>query len=750
MLLDSATLGIILNICYAMWIPHSILLSTATFLRGVSHLLMGQIFTIVVNVLITTILNTGLPQTLMAIALLLAGVGLIVAYTDIIRVSSLPKVLMYGVFAAALFAGGPTTLTAIDSLRTSIASLIYSTVYNNVSGAVSGLPGAGTSEDWATFPGVQDHYGDGITAHDIAMSALWLSDYDEFSPLPPQGFVEQFFPDGTDLSTVTNSTQRQDAIRRGTYGVLRLLMAYPLSIAAVQESMVLLVFSVAAFLLLASLPFAILFSFFLQTENIPMGILRQYLNLVVSYLVVNTILAVIVSVMMSAAGTGNAIVSAASGLASIFVYKFAWEVAVNSAKPSFTALTGAIAQQVGAKEPIGELIGSIRGAAGNAVGVAGAGLAVAAGMPLLAPSLFGMGKSAIEGEGEQSQDSNKGSLLRMGMGFLGGKMMQGTGIGDVATTLAAMSSFGGARGLAGMAEQIAPEDAILAGLQSGSNPVAMMMALDRSSMRRERMSRRYAGGGGDDAGAAPIPPGQSASAELPTRPIRPSPAVFYDLPASPWRADIEQAVERLGVEWAKTVVDAIAGVSDRMKERGLTPEQIAVNFVGPDGRPSMQSNGGRLVFDALPEETKRSLLDHEAREGVVGVVGQMVMPRLTIRQDVLMEAIVEARAQTENDTSLRPGDGVKLVADKLGLQPQAMGSAMGMIDAMVRETDLAPEQIQAMLPAELPVIPTTLKSNDVLMEAMVRETDLAPEQIQAMLPAELSVIPTTLKKGNGG
>ena len=336
---------------------------------------------------------------------------------------------------------------------------------------------------------------------------------------------------------------------------------------------------------------------------------------------------------------------------------------------------------------------------------------------MLAPGMFGMGKSAVEGEGEQTQDSNKGGLLRMGMGFLGGKMMQGTGIGEVATTLTAMSSFGGARGLAGMAEKIAPEDAVLAGLQSGSNPVAMMMALDRSYMRRERMDRRYAGDSGDededDAKHAKRRRAGHYPNEIPPKQYSPIAGAFDDLPASPWRADIEQAVEKLGAEWAKTVVEAIAAASDQMKARGLTPEQIAVSFVGSDGRPSMQSNGGRLAFEAMPEETKRSLLDPKAREGVVGVVGQMVMPRHTIRQDVLMEAIVDARAQTENDTSLRPGEGVKLVADKLGLEPQAMGSAVGMIDAMVRETSLAPEQIQAMLPAELSVIPTTLKKGDM-------------------------------------
>lgn len=694
MLLDSAMLGVILNLCFALWIPHSILLSTATFLRGVSNLLMGQIFTVVLNIMITTIVNTGIPQTLLVIALLLCGLGMVMAYTEMFRSTSLPKVLMYGAFAAALFTGGPTTLRAIDSFRTTVASTMYGAVYNSVAGSISGLPGSGTSEDWASFGGVQDHYGDGLSAHDIAMSALWLGDYDEFSPLPPQGFVEVFFPDGTDLSTVTNSSERQDAIRRGTFGALRLLMTYPISLAAVQESGVVLVFSVASFVLLTSLPIAVMFSFFAQTESIPMSVLRQYLNLVVSYLVVNTILAIVVAVMMSAAGNGNAVIAAASGLASMFVYRFAWDVAVNAAKPAFTSLTGAIAQTVGVAEPIGAIGAEIKGAMGNAVGLAGAGLAVAAGAPTLAPALFGAGKSLAEGgEGEEQP---KTSLLQAGMGFLGGQMMKGTALGDVATTLTTLKSFGGAQGLTGMAEHLAPEDAVLAGLQSGSNPVAMMMALDRAHMRRERMERRY-----EEGDFPPAAPARTAA----TQPA------MDDLPSSPWRGAIEHAVEKYGAQWGAQTVQAVYSVVEQMRASGKLPGEVTAEFTDSDGKPTMQSRGGRAVFDALPNEIRVVLVNADARAGLNGMIGQVVMPRIGISKAQLTDAITFARTEIEKlaaqGVEVGIGAGAGIVAERLGVEPRALGSTMGMVDAVARDQTLTMDQVEAMLPDGIRVVATS-------------------------------------------
>ena len=622
----------IFSLAYIAWLPHQILLTAAYYTNLAARFLMTRVFPLVIQQVITYITEAGLPQTIMTVAILLAAVSIVTAFApEVFKFADLRKILLYGIAASIIFSSGPALMAQVDSVRTSLASVLYASVSAS-SGGAWGFGGSGSAPPWATFGGVDDYFSGslpGISVLDVGMSALGIGEGEESSPELPAGFRAQFFPDESILTK--REGDRTTAIQVASQGVTRLMMLYPLSIVAVMEGALQLMFSVAAFIILASIPLALLFAFFLPTEAIFLSLARQYTNLIVSYVSVTLLIAVGVSGLLAAAGSGNA---GAVAAASIFTGVFCWygfSVAKGSVTSSFTALTGAIATTVGGREPIGEMTGAVQSAVGTTVGLAGAGLALAAGAPMLAPAALQAGQSLGE---HRDQEQAKG-LVRTGLGFLGGKLMQGTSLAEPAQAVSMLGSFGGEDGIGGLAARLTASDAATAGLTSGSNPVAMMMSLDRTVTRRERMKRRY---GSED-----------------------------DDPNSPWRGEISQAQQQFGDEWTDQM---------RLHVRSQARPERAAEYVNSDGQLDMRSAGVRAVVESLPVELKQMLLEPVARQALEGMIGEAVMPKIGATREDLANAIAEAvREGAEH--------GAEAVAEKLGTSAAALGGTYGVINAIV-------------------------------------------------------------------
>jgi hypothetical protein len=192
-------------------------------------------------------------------------------------------------------------------------------------------------------------------------------------------YSSQFFGDPL------GETERKESLDRAAQAQFRIFSAWPLIIFGVAEQFIYLLLTIAQGLTFVSFSVAILFAFFKKTEVIARSILDMWIELIIQTIAIALIQSLIISFLLGAAATQNAlVVLGVSLIGAIFVVVLLWS-GVKAVWNSFNRLFGAIGQATG-----GVMVAP--GAVG--LGLAGAGVAAGVGTAAIAANV---GSSALAG-----------------------------------------------------------------------------------------------------------------------------------------------------------------------------------------------------------------------------------------------------------------------------------------------------------------------------------------------------------------
>ncbi len=687
-----------------LWVFHAVLLTLSYFIHLAAEKLTQGLLPLILKIATDYLKESGIFKALAEIAFLLVILGLIASFIEV-RLVDLRKFLLYAILASLVLSSGPAMMSRIEATRRDAARALNERVFSQVLG--SGDLGYGdlpAPAPWASFT-LNDYDEPGYTARDAALSALLVGGGHEemFGPLPQQ-FRSQYF-EPISLITLTDPAARNVALDQANNGVTRLLLAYPLSLVSVLEGLVELLFSVAGAFLMIALPFSLLFAFFLPTEGITLGLLRQYLNLLLNYFVVNVLIAIGLAGLVAAAARGSLLLAVGGSAMAWLFFAFGLNVAKQSAQGSFTALTGSVAGLLGVRDPVADALQGARQAAGVAVGLAGAGVAAAAGMPQLAPTALSLGI----GGGTPGPADHLKTVARVGLGLMGGEMMQGTPIAGLATAASTVQSMSDGKGLLDNLAKLQGSDAVMVGMRAGAGDVAgIAIGLDRALDRRERLADK---------------------AQKQEKETAKPPTYIPDV-ASPWREPIDRGLRQQGEEWGARIAQAIVQTLESYRGQGLSETALVQKFTNSEGAPALDSAGSKAVFAQLDSQTRDTLLKTpEAKAAFVGLVGEAVMPKTTATAPDLAAAIAAAVAGGATN-------GAEIVAWQLGSNVQALGPAYGPINGIVHEAralGLNGEQTRFVLTTGL--VPPGQENHPRLEQILA---------LREQLPAAVSLTRTTL------
>ncbi|NLF75933.1 MAG: hypothetical protein GX573_09550, partial [Chloroflexi bacterium] len=356
------------------------------------------------------------------IALIVLGITYLLAAFVRLDVVSPRGAIGWYLAGIVFFQRGPLLYQGMHDFRRDLSSGFYNVALDSMQSAGSPFSslGAVTSSDLPPLPAcdalgpylpgaTMTPFGSGVDGLDIALAYLLADGQDVMgypSPVPtacfqPRGALYdpalpthwQFYEDS--YFYVANSSQffgdplgeeeRKASIDHAGAAQFRIFSAWPMVFFGVVEQLIFLLLTIAQGLTFVSFSVAILFAFFKKTEVIARSILDMWIEIIVQTVVIALMQSLIISFLLGAAATQNAlVVLGVSLLCTIFIVVLLWS-GIKAVWNSFNRLFGAIGQATG-----GVMVAP--GAVG--VGLAGAGVAAAAGTAALATNV---GSSALAG-----------------------------------------------------------------------------------------------------------------------------------------------------------------------------------------------------------------------------------------------------------------------------------------------------------------------------------------------------------------
>ncbi|MCL4237638.1 MAG: hypothetical protein KJ047_05275 [Anaerolineae bacterium] len=218
--------------------------------------------------------------------------------------------------------------------------------------------------------------------------------YDPALPTHWQFYEDSYFYVGNSsqfFGDPLNEEERKASIDKAGAAQFRIFSAWPMVIFGVVEQLIFLLLTIAQGLTFVSFSIAILFAFFKKTEVIARSILDMWIELIVQTVVIALMQSLIISFLLGAAATQNAlVVLGVSLLCTIFILVLLWS-GIKAVWNSFNRLFGAIGQATG-----GVMV------APGAVGLGLAGAGVAAGVGATAAAV-NVGSSALAGVSAMQQ-----------------------------------------------------------------------------------------------------------------------------------------------------------------------------------------------------------------------------------------------------------------------------------------------------------------------------------------------------------
>ena len=356
------------------------------------------------------------------IALIVLGITYLLAAFVRLEVVSPRSAIGWYLAGVVFFQLGPTLYQGMHDFRRDLSSGFYNVALDSMQSAGSpfGSLGAVTSSDLPPLPAcdalgpylpgaTMTPFGSGVDGLDIALAYLRADGQDVMgypAPVPTACFQPRAPGQDTDLPSdwifreegyfyslassqffgdPLGEEERKASIDRAGAAQFRIFSAWPLVIFGVVEQLIFLLLTIAQGLTFVSFSVAILFAYFKKTEVIARSILDMWIELIVQTVVIALMQSLIVSFLLGAAATQNAlVVLGVSLLCAIFILVLLWS-GVKAVWNSFNRLFGSI----------GQVTGGVMAAPGvMGLGLAGAGVAATAGTAALATAV---GSSALAG-----------------------------------------------------------------------------------------------------------------------------------------------------------------------------------------------------------------------------------------------------------------------------------------------------------------------------------------------------------------
>jgi hypothetical protein len=225
--------------------------------------------------------------------------------------------------------------------------------------------------------------------------------------------------------------ERKESLDRAGQAQFRIFSAWPLIIFGVIEQLIFLLLTIAQGLTFVSFSIAILFSFFKKTEVIARSILDMWIELIIQTIAIALIQSLIISFLLGAAATQNAlVVLGVSLICAIFILVLLWS-GVKAVWNSFNRLFGAIGQATGGVMVAPGAVGLGLAGAGVAAGVGTAAIAANVGSSALAGlSATQQGATTAQTAGVMLGGSRRLSSAARTLAYLPG--LRGTPLGEAA------------------------------------------------------------------------------------------------------------------------------------------------------------------------------------------------------------------------------------------------------------------------------------------------------------------------------
>ncbi|MBI5957305.1 MAG: hypothetical protein HY866_01125 [Chloroflexi bacterium] len=401
------------------------------------------------------------------IALIVLGITYLLAAFVKLDVVSPRSAMGWYLAGAVFFQLGPSLYQGMDEFRRDISSGFYNVALESIQGAGSpfGSLAAVNSTDLPPLelcdalgpylPGAtMTPFGSGVDGLDVALAYLRADGEDVMgypSPVPtacfqPRGamyerdlptnwqfYEDSYFYVGTaswmfgDLS----DEQRKASLDRAGAAQFRIFSAWPLVIFGVIEQLIYLLLTIAQGVTFVSFAVAILFAFFKKTEVIARSVLDMWIELIIQTIIIALLQSLIVSFLLGAAATHNAlVVLGVSLICSILIWILLWS-GIKAVWNSINRLFGAMGQATGGVmvAPGAVALGAV--AAGAAVATGGASLATNVGSSALAgASALNSGATGAQTAGLMLGGSRSLSTAARTLAYLPG--LRGTELGESA------------------------------------------------------------------------------------------------------------------------------------------------------------------------------------------------------------------------------------------------------------------------------------------------------------------------------
>jgi len=362
------------------------------------------------------------------IALIVLGITYLLAAFVKLDVVSPRSAIGWYLAGVVFFQLGPTLYQGMHDFRRDLSSGFYNVALDSMQSAGSPFSslGAVTSSDLPPLPAcdalgpylpgaTMTPFGSGVDGLDIALAYLLADGQDVMGYPPPvatacfqprgamydpalpthwQFYEDSYFYVGSSsqfFGDPLGEEERKESIDKAGAAQFRIFSAWPLVIFGVVEQLIFLLLTIAQGLTFVSFSVAILFAFFKKTEVIARSILDMWIELIVQTVVIALMQSLIVSFLLGAAATQNAlVVLGVSLLCTIFILVLLWS-GIKAVWNSFNRLFGSIGQVTGGVMAAPGVVG---------LGLAGAGATAAAGSAALAANV---GSSALAGVSAMQQ-----------------------------------------------------------------------------------------------------------------------------------------------------------------------------------------------------------------------------------------------------------------------------------------------------------------------------------------------------------
>jgi hypothetical protein len=664
--MDNMLYQMLQSIATAYWIVHMVGFALSAFLSFTANVLATGLVPIAITFVIEFINSTGLVRLLLVVAVMLAGLGYLLQPFFDLSLVSLRRLIPFAILITVVFSVGPQVAATMEKARMGLANLIYAQALSTMMArpewnTIAGRLAAGTEMPIASgdpTPGDA-----GMTVYDVTLNTLMVRSGEEFSVGLPAGFREEYFPQAS-IAEVNSGALRTQALQGAWAGLARLSLALPLTVNNVFSALISVGLGLAAGFILLTLPLSLMFSVFLPMENMAVTMLKSYLNLIVYTMVVSVLTAMGISALVAAVNTGSIIAVQGANIVCFFFNFYAWKIVRQAIEQSAFQFGDSFSASLGiGVSPEREIIQgagqAAKTAAGVAVGVTGAALTGGASL-----AITGLDASGMLGEG----DGKGARIAANAASALGGQMMQGTPLEGAARPLMAMASQGSQRG-GGVVDSVAslsPAEAGMVGLSSSRDPFSLFYAMDRMGQRgvntqqAQQAQEGQSGGNGSDPATSAPPPLTMAA---PT-------------PQSPWYDDLMDAHRQYGVGWTRSAASAVQATVQEYRRQGVSEDNIAAMFADQEGKPTLNSQGGRDVFGRLSPEARDLLREPQGRAGMEAMFGHALAPRVEIDQHQIADAVAQAVASGAKE-------GAQEIAKNLQVPDRSLGGNYGAFNNMV-------------------------------------------------------------------